>query len=156
MDDQWKYAPDQAAIFDEMGNVNNLIEVQEHVPENIDGLSSFEPPPSPTSSYQNDRMAAEDFTKDPPWLPKQLNLTLLNVPMFLDAPAALPRPQHVILNHVYEERNKSSESKPDVRVLGMTYRYKSKYVTTVMYKNRDKKRRNKNEAEGCTNEEQGG
>lgn len=36
-------------MFDEMGNVNNVIEVHEYVPENLDGLSGFEPPPSPPS-----------------------------------------------------------------------------------------------------------
>ena len=34
-------------------------------------------------------------------MPAQLQLSLLNVPPALDAIAALPRPQHVILNHVY-------------------------------------------------------
>ena len=130
VDGQWKYAPDQAAIFDEMGNVNNIVEVQEHIPENIDGLSSFEAPPSPPSSYNNGRMVAEDFSKDPPLMPQHLNLTLLNMPMFVEAPTVLPRPQHVILNHVYEEANKSNR---DSHVVGMTYRYKSKYVTTVLY-----------------------
>ena len=47
MDGDWKYAPDQPAMYDEMNNVNNVLEVQEYVPENLDSLSSFEPPPSP-------------------------------------------------------------------------------------------------------------
>ena len=129
-----RYAPDQSAIFDEMGNVNNVVEVQEYVPENIEGISSFDLPESPQSSYLNDRMTSEDFVKDPPLMPQHLNLTLLNVPQVVEAPAALPRPQHVILNHIYRENNKSNK---DTHVLGMTYRYKSKYVTTVLYKSRD-------------------
>ena len=32
MDGEWKYAPDQPAMYDEMGNVNNVLEVQEYVP----------------------------------------------------------------------------------------------------------------------------
>jgi len=36
-------------MFDEMGNVNNVLEVHEYVPENLDGLSGFDPPPSPPS-----------------------------------------------------------------------------------------------------------
>ena len=123
VDGTWKYAPDQTAIFDEMGNVNNVVEVQEYVPENIDSISSFDLPASPPSSYINDKMVGEDFLKDPPLMPQHLNLTLLNVPQVVEAPAALPRPQHVILNHIYKEKNK----------VGMTYRYKSKYVTTVLY-----------------------
>ena len=34
-------------MYDEMNNVNNVLEVQEYVPENLDSLSGFEPPPSP-------------------------------------------------------------------------------------------------------------
>ena len=39
--------------------------------------------------------------KEPPLMPPQLQLSLLNVPPAMDAIAALPRPQHVILNHIY-------------------------------------------------------
>ncbi len=78
----------------------------------------------------NDKMTSEDFVKDPPLMPNHLNLTLLNVPQFVEAPAALPRPQHVILNHIYEETHKSGK---DTHILGMTYRYRSKYCTTVLY-----------------------
>ena len=49
VDGEWKYDPNHPAMFDEMGNVNNVIEVQEYVPENLDGLSGFDPPPSPPS-----------------------------------------------------------------------------------------------------------
>ena len=37
-------------------------------------------------------------------MPPHLQLTLLNVPPALDAQAVLPRPQHVILNHLYCQR----------------------------------------------------
>jgi hypothetical protein len=47
VDGDWKYAPDQPAMYDEDGNVNNVLEVQEYVPENLASLSSFDPPPSP-------------------------------------------------------------------------------------------------------------
>ncbi len=49
VDGEWKYAPDQDAVLDEDRNVNNVIEVHEHVPENLDSLTGFEPPPSPPS-----------------------------------------------------------------------------------------------------------
>eukprot|EP00967_Tisochrysis_lutea_P101222 scaffold151714_cov18-Tisochrysis_lutea.AAC.1 len=49
VDGEWKYDPNQPAMFDEMGNVNNVLEVHEYVPENLDGLSGFDPPPSPPS-----------------------------------------------------------------------------------------------------------
>ena len=47
VDGDWKYAPDQPAMYDEDNNVNNVLEVQEYVPENLASLSSFDPPPSP-------------------------------------------------------------------------------------------------------------
>lgn len=42
-------------MYDERGNVNNVIEVQEYQPENLDNLSSFQAPSSPVSSYDNVR-----------------------------------------------------------------------------------------------------
>uniref|UniRef100_A0A8K9Y0R9 Protein kinase, AMP-activated, beta 1 non-catalytic subunit, a n=1 Tax=Oncorhynchus mykiss TaxID=8022 RepID=A0A8K9Y0R9_ONCMY len=44
-------------------------------------------------------------------------------------PALLPEPNHVMLNHLY-----SLSIKDGVMVLSATYRYKKKYVTTLMYK----------------------
>lgn len=58
VDGEWKYAPEQPAMYDERGNVNNVIEVQEYQPENLDNLSSFQAPSSPVSSYDNVRAAA--------------------------------------------------------------------------------------------------
>ncbi|GAB4817836.1 hypothetical protein N2152v2_004882 [Parachlorella kessleri] len=133
VDGQWRHDPNLPCIMDDMGNINNVIEVQEYVPENLDGLSGFEPPPSPTASYDNPHPASEDFIKEPPIMPPQLQLSLLNVPPAMDAIAALPRPQHVILNHIYLQRATSSVN---ATVLGTTHRYRSKYVTTVMYKPR--------------------
>eukprot|EP00955_Chlamydomonas_euryale_P100043 365255-Chlamydomonas_euryale.AAC.22 len=130
VDGEWKYDPNQPAMFDEMGNVNNVIEVHEYVPENLDGLSGFEPPPSPPSSYCNPPPVAEDYAKEPPTMPPHLQLTLLNVPPACDAQAVLPRPQHVILSHLYCQRGQNINA----LVVGTTHRYKSKYVTTVMYK----------------------
>jgi hypothetical protein len=62
-------------------------------------------------------------------MPPQLQLSLLNVPPAMDAIAALPRPQHVILNHIYLQRMTTSTH---AMVVGTTHRYRSKYVTTVM------------------------
>ncbi len=56
-------------------------------------------------------------------MPPHLQLTLLNVPPALDAIAALPRPAHVILNHIYMQR---STGNVNALVLGTTHRYRSK------------------------------
>ncbi len=151
VDGEWKYDPNQPAMFDGMGNVNNVIEVHEYVPENLDSLSGFEPPPSPVArfgarfisqrcvcarqhaslfisavclrprrrvsalsacvcarSYSCPPMVAEDYAKEPHMLPPHLQLTLLNVPPAIDAHAVLPRPQHVILSHLYCQRGQVS------------------------------------------------
>ena len=47
VDGEWKYAPDQPAMHDERGIINNVVEVQEYVPDHLDSLIGFEPPPSP-------------------------------------------------------------------------------------------------------------
>lgn len=47
---------------------------------------------------------AEDYAKEPPVMPPHLQLTLLNVPSTADNTSSLPRPQHVILNHIYVQR----------------------------------------------------
>lgn len=137
-------------MFDEQGNVNNVIEVQDYVPENLDGLSGFEPPPSPPSSYTCPAPVAEDYAKEPPIMPPQLQLTLLNVtPMIHDTQSALPRPQHVVLGHVYCHASsrvgngsgqmfQQQQSNVNALVIGMTHRYKSKYVTSVLYKPKKK------------------
>lgn len=46
----------------------------------------------------------EDLKKEPPLMPPHLKYTLLNVPPAMDAQQALPRPWHVILNHMYVQR----------------------------------------------------
>ena len=99
VDGEWQYDPSQPAMYDEMNNVNNVIEVQEFVPENLDSLIGFDPPPSPEASYNSPEPHAEDLQKEPPTMPQHLNLALLNVPPALEAQSVLPRPLHVVLNH---------------------------------------------------------
>lgn len=95
-------------------------------------MHSFAPPSSPPSSYGCPPPATEDFAKEPPSAPPQLGLTLLNVDAAGDgAGAALPRPSHVVLNHLYMERRPGAPR--GVAVMGVTHRYRSKYVTLVVY-----------------------
>lgn len=137
VDGKWSYAVDLPSMYDEMGNVNNVLDVHDYVPDNLDGIASFDPPPSPDSTYGDDAMPApEDFAKEPPVLPPHLHLTLLNaspprdgqVPGPIRVPGTLSRPPHVILNHTYVDRSNS------VMTLGLTHRYRSKFVTVVLYK----------------------
>lgn len=131
VDGQWRHDPNSTCMYDDQGNINNVLEVQEYVAENLDGLANFEPPPSPVSSYSNPIPGSEDFMKEPPVIPPQLQLSLLNVPSSMDGNTSLPRPQHVVLNHMYLQRVNQTKS---AIVVGMTHRYKSKYITTVLYR----------------------
>lgn len=56
------------------------------------------------NSYHNPHPMAEDYAKEPPVMPPHLQLTLLNVPSTAESTTSLPRPQHVILNHIYVQR----------------------------------------------------
>jgi 5'-AMP-activated protein kinase, regulatory beta subunit len=130
---QWRHDPNLPCMYDDQGNINNVVEVQEYIPENLGSLSGFEPPASPPGSYSCPPALAEDFLKEPPAMPPQLQLSLLNVPPALDTVGALPRPQHVVLNHVYLKRIHTSAN---ALVVGTTHRYRSKYVTVVVYRPR--------------------
>lgn len=132
VDGAWKYAPEQPAMYDERGNVNNVVEVCAYTPENLENLSSFAPPSSPPHSYDCAPSAPDDFAKEPPAAPPQLHLTLMNVPPLSDAPNILPRPQHVVLNHIYSDRQRSG-GRGGALIMGITHRYRSKYISLVMY-----------------------
>lgn len=70
----------------------------------------------------------DEYTKDPPPLPPHLRHIILNKPPQLQDTAALPIPQHVALNHLY-----CTAIRDNMMVLGITQRFKTKFVTTVHY-----------------------
>ncbi|XP_010936416.1 SNF1-related protein kinase regulatory subunit beta-2 isoform X2 [Elaeis guineensis] len=131
VDGEWRYASDIPWMRDDIGNAYNILDLKEFVPENIESIAGFEPPPSPDSSYNNWPPGSEDFAKEPPIVPPQLHLTLLNAPAVMDSPSSLSRPPHVVLNHLYIQKGKSDQP---VVALGATRRFLSKYVTVVLYK----------------------
>ncbi|XP_038712279.1 SNF1-related protein kinase regulatory subunit beta-2 [Tripterygium wilfordii] len=132
VDGQWRYAPDLPWAQDDVGNAYNLLDLKDYVPEDLGSISSFEPPQSPEASYNSLQLGSEDFAKEPPLVPPHLQTTLLNVPAScMEIPSPLPRPQHVVLNHLYMQKGKNS---PSVVALGSTHRFRAKYVTVVLYK----------------------
>ncbi|CAN4105979.1 unnamed protein product [Withania somnifera] len=132
VDGQWRCSPDLPCVQDEAGNMYNLLDMKDYVPEDIESISGFEPPQSPDSSYNNLHLGSEDYSKEPPLVPPHLQMTLLNVPpSHMDIPPPLSRPQHVVLNHLYMQKDRST---PSVVALGSTNRFLSKYVTVVLYK----------------------
>ena len=98
------------------------------------GLSPTPPvalpsPNSPRGVYGCIIPPLSEYTKEPPVLPPHLHRSLLNTaPPEVDS-TLLPVPQHVMLNHLY-----CASRRDGVLVLGLTARYKSKFVTTVFYK----------------------
>ncbi|KAI3848739.1 hypothetical protein MKW98_012450 [Papaver atlanticum] len=135
VDGQWTYAPDLPWAQDDRGNAYNVLDLQDYVPDDLDSIAGFEPPRSPDSSYNNSNLTSEDYEKEPPFVPPHLQMTQLNVPASSSAimrnHSSLSRPPHVVLNHLYVQEAKRGQS---VVALGSTNRFKSKYVTVVLYK----------------------
>ncbi|POO01458.1 SNF1-related protein kinase regulatory subunit beta [Trema orientale] len=133
VDGEWRYVPELPFIADETGHVCNLLDVHDYVPENLESVAEFEAPPSPDSSYGQAFPAEEDFAKEPAVVPSQLHLTVLGMENSNEASSSSspPKPQHVVLNHVFIEKGWPSQS---VVALGLTHRFQSKYVTVVLYK----------------------
>ncbi|XP_038990033.1 SNF1-related protein kinase regulatory subunit beta-2-like [Phoenix dactylifera] len=131
VDGEWRYAPDVPWMHDDLGNAYNILDLKESVPEDIESIAGFEAPQSPDSSYNNWPLGSEDFAKEPPSVSPHLHLTLLNEPANRDSPSSLSRPPHVVLNHLYIQKAKSGQP---IVALGATRRFRSKYVTVVLYK----------------------
>ncbi|XP_042399037.1 SNF1-related protein kinase regulatory subunit beta-1-like [Zingiber officinale] len=130
IDGQPRHMPDLPFVTDEMGNIINLLDVHDHVPENVESISEFDSPPSPVSSYSWSPPADEDFAKEPPAVPPHLRLTVLETQ---NTDEASLTPEHVGLNHLCIEKGSSSSSQSVVG-LGLTHRFRSKYVTVVLYR----------------------
>ncbi|XP_031501061.1 SNF1-related protein kinase regulatory subunit beta-1-like isoform X2 [Nymphaea colorata] len=128
VDGEWRYIPDLPCVPDDMGCVNNLLEVQEYVPESIGNVKEFEAPPSPDSSYNRPFQVVEDYTKEPPLEPPHIEVTVLGMQ---EAPGVPLRPHHVILNHLFIEKDVDTQS---LVAFGLTHRFREKYVNVVLYK----------------------
>jgi len=154
VDDEWRFAPDQPTVADIEGRINNFIDVTDFKP--YTGDREFEKEKAAAEygfiADDEDISAAEvkdgdgtgpdrdgevfsqtmpdmdEYTKEPPPLPPHLRHIILNKPPQLQDTAALPVPQHVALNHLY-----CTAIKDNMMVLGITQRYKTKFVTTVYY-----------------------
>jgi hypothetical protein len=97
--------------------------------EGVD-VVGFEVPPSPDASYNNPVPGNEDEGREPPLVPPHLQHTLLSFPPSQDESSPLPQPQTVVLNHLYIEK----ENTRSVVALGITHRFRAKFVTVVLYK----------------------
>jgi hypothetical protein len=154
VDDEWRYAPDQPTVADIEGRINNFIDVtafkaytgdkdferekaaaEYGVLDNdtvLDELSATNEeaggPDRDGEVFSHNMPDVYDYTKEPPPLPPHLRHIILNKPPQLQDTAALPVPQYVALNHLY-----CTAIRDNMMVLGITQRYKTKFVTTVYY-----------------------
>lgn len=158
VDDEWRFAPDQPTVADIEGRINNFIDVTDfkaytgdrefekekaaadygYIGGEVDteklGDTSEESddmgtrPDKDGEVFSHNMPDLDDYTKEPPPLPPHLRHIILNKPPQLQDTAALPVPQHVALNHLY-----CTAIKDNMMVLGITQRFKTKFVTTVYY-----------------------
>jgi 5'-AMP-activated protein kinase regulatory beta subunit len=162
VDDEWRFAPDQPTVADIEGRINNFIDVTDfkpytgdrefekekaaaeygHEEDAGDGVAADAGDPNLSDAsdsmgnrpdkdgevFSHNMPDLDDYTKEPPPLPPHLRHIILNKPPQLQDTAALPVPQHVALNHLY-----CTAIKDNMMVLGITQRYKTKFVTTVYY-----------------------
>jgi len=158
VDDEWRFAPDQPTVADIEGRINNFIDVTDFKPytgdrefekekaaaeygfiADVEDTSSNsavsgseakdnDGPDKDGEVFSQTMPDMDEYTKEPPPLPPHLRHIILNKPPQLQDTAALPVPQHVALNHLY-----CTAIKDNMMVLGITQRYKTKFVTTVYY-----------------------
>lgn len=162
VDDEWRFAPDQPTVADIEGRINNFIDVTDFKPytgdrdfekekaaseygrcrtgvegkdgadeepaEDADKKDMVDGPDRDGDLFTQTMPDVDEYTKEPPPLPPHLRHIILNKPPQLQDTAALPVPQHVALNHLY-----CTAIRDNMMVLGITQRYKTKFVTTVYY-----------------------
>ncbi|CAM9242818.1 unnamed protein product [Phaeothamnion confervicola] len=129
VDDEWRFAPDQPTVADIEGRVNNFIDVSEfEAYTGEDDFAAARGRAEAEEQYGQFTPDIDEYTKEPPPLPPHLRHIILNKNAPANDPTALPVPQHVALNHLY-----CTAIKDGMMVLGMTQRYKQKFVTTVYY-----------------------
>ncbi|KAG8085977.1 hypothetical protein GUJ93_ZPchr0010g9293 [Zizania palustris] len=129
VDGEMKYVPELPHVADERGQVANLLDVHDYIPESLDSVAEFDAPPSPKESYDLQLPGDEEFAKEPPTLPPQLLVSVLGGADSSEEHA--PKPKHVALNHLFIEKGWGSQS---LLALGVTHRFQSKYVSFVLYK----------------------
>ncbi|XP_052157423.1 SNF1-related protein kinase regulatory subunit beta-1-like isoform X4 [Oryza glaberrima] len=129
VDGEPKYVPELPHVADEGGQVANLLDVHDYIPESLDSVAGFDAPPSPEHSYDLQLPGDEEFAKEPPILPPQLVMSVLGDTD--NSEEQTLKPKHVVLNHLYIEKGWGSQS---LLALGVTHRFQSKYVSFVLYK----------------------
>ncbi|KAL7185957.1 hypothetical protein ACSBR2_027834 [Camellia fascicularis] len=132
VDGQWRHSPDLPQERDDLGNIFNVLDLQDFVPEVLNNNSESESPSSPFSSYNNLPFSLEDFNEKLPELPPLLQQSPLDQSSSSrDSTESLEKPLAAVLNHLYIQKGRTGES---LVALNSTHRFRTKYVTVVLYK----------------------
>mmetsp|Transcript_20401 Transcript_20401/g.51900 ORF Transcript_20401/g.51900 Transcript_20401/m.51900 type:complete len:383 (+) Transcript_20401:124-1272(+) len=131
VDNEWRYAPEQPTVRDEMGNINNCLTVEDQMAYLVeDPLSGFFGN-NPANVYTQSLPDEITLAKEPPSVPGHLGVLSLNQssqPEPRVASSTLREPLTVTLTHICTQREGPS------RALACTHRFRNKYVTILIYK----------------------
>ncbi|EME26662.1 SNF1-related protein kinase regulatory subunit beta-2 [Galdieria sulphuraria] len=155
VDNEWRHAPELPTALDGMGNLNNIVQVNNFKSEFQDDdvmLEAYQKgmaeiaflreneSNTPVDSYGEEWPDFQSFSREPPPCPPQLSdsCCVLNckTDSFLSAgeePSELKRPLTVTVNHLYRS-TETPECNVQFRCYMSTFRYQTKFVTVVLYK----------------------
>ena len=131
VDGEWRFSPDQPTLADAQGKVNNMLDLTQSR-STLDETKDFRSHIVPEEELGQDIPSPEQYDQEPPYLPSQLRHIILNHTAPEVHGVHLPIPQHVTLNHLY-----CTAIKDRLIVLGVTNRYREKFVTTITYSLQD-------------------
>ena len=131
VDGEWRFSPDQPTVADAKGNVNNMLDLT-NFRSMLDETKDFSAHIVPEEELGQDIPSPQQYDQEPPYLPAQLRHIILNHTAPEVHGVHLPIPQHVTLNHLY-----CTAIKDRLIVLGVTNRYREKFVTTITYSLQD-------------------
>lgn len=129
VDGDSRYITNEPYVADDAGRCMNILDVNDYIPENLKAVDEFNPPHSPDSSYSRLYPVEFDSDKVPVHVPELLlNQTILG---YLTQDDESMKPEHVNLNHLFIEKGCVSQN---MVALGVTHRFRSKYVTVALHK----------------------
>ncbi|XP_031092632.1 SNF1-related protein kinase regulatory subunit beta-2-like [Ipomoea triloba] len=132
VDGEWRYAPDFPHECDDMGRVFNVLDLKDVIPEVLNNICWPKSPPSPASSYNSAPFSYGDFNEKLPDLPPLLQQTPLNrTSLSRDSVETLQKPLPAVLEHLYFQKGHAGQS---MVALSSTHRFRSKYVSLVLFK----------------------
>jgi len=131
VDNEWRYAPDQPTVRDEMGNINNCLTVEDQMSYLSEDPCSGFFGNNPNNVYTQALPDEITLAKEPPIVPAHLGILPLNLPALPEpriASTTLNEPQSVTLTHIGIQRSGRRTT------LSCTHRFRNKFVTIILYK----------------------